>query len=113
MFSKAKADAYQRIEAILEKGPFVVGTHAVHRAFFLYELRWSQAGARIHEMNSLGWRITSITLPENDWQDGIRTAYRLDSKPLQSQEPKPESDFMCRRREEREEAAPLFAEVRP
>ena len=33
-------------------------------------------------MNDAGWTITSITLPESQWQNGIRTAYRLDSKPL-------------------------------
>lgn len=79
---QSKAQAYQRVEAILESGPFVPGTRAVHRARFLYVLRWSQAGARISEMNDLGWQIASVTLPENQWQSGIRTAYRLDSKPL-------------------------------
>lgn len=79
-----KAEAYQRVEAILENGPFVVGTRAVHRAHFLYSLRWPQVGARITEMNGLGWTITSITLPEREWRDGIRTAYRLDGKPLSS-----------------------------
>jgi len=79
-----KAEVYQRIEAILETGPFLCGTRAVHRAHFLYTLRWSQAGARISEMNDLGWQIASLTLPEWQWQNGIRTAYRLDSKPLPS-----------------------------
>lgn len=79
----SKAEAYQRIEAILERGPFVHGTRAVHRAHFLYALRWSQAGARISEMNDLGWQIASVTLPESQWQNGIRTAYRLDSKLLE------------------------------
>jgi|SRR6516225_12016136 hypothetical protein len=81
---ETKADAYQRIEAILEEGPFVPGLgRAVHRGYFLYSLRWSRVGARISEMNDLGWSITSVFLPESEWQNGIRTAYRLDSRPLQ------------------------------
>src|SRR5262249_53882764 len=79
---QSKTEAYQRIEVILEHGPFVTGTRAVHRAYFLYTLRWSQAGARISEMNDLGWKVSSILLPGRDWQSGVRTAYRLDSKPL-------------------------------
>jgi hypothetical protein len=82
MFPKTRADAYQRIEAILDEGPFVAGTRAVHRAYFLYSLRWSQAGARISEMNDLGWTITGVLLPESEWQSGVRTGYRLDGKPL-------------------------------
>jgi len=111
MLPKAKAEAYQRIEAILDEGPFVPGTRAVHRAYFLYSLRWSQAGARISEMNDLGWTITSILLPEDEWQSGVKTAYRLDSKPLRVEQPPIESDYMKRRRLEQEEAAPLFAGV--
>ena len=84
MLPKTKADAYQRIESIREEGPFVPGLgRAVHRAYFLYSLKWSQVGVRISEMNDLGWLITSVFLPENEWQNGIRTAYRLDSRPLQ------------------------------
>ena len=108
---KSKTDTYQRIEAILEEGPFVPGTRVVHRAYFLYSMRWSQVGARIHGMNDAGWSIASVPLPESDWQSGIRTGYRLDSKPLRPTQPTAESDFMRRRREERATAAPLFAEV--
>jgi hypothetical protein len=36
-------------------------------------------------MNDLGWKISSITLPQSQWRNGIRTAYRLDSKPLQTE----------------------------
>jgi len=79
---QSKDEAYQHIEEILESGPFVPGTRAVHRAHFLYGLRWSQVGARISEMNDLGWQIVGVTLPESQWQNGIRTAYRLDGKPL-------------------------------
>ena len=107
-----KAEAYQRIEAILDEGPFVPGTHAVHRAYFLYGLRWSQAGARISEMNDLGWTITSLMLPETEWQSGVRTAYRLDSKPLRPRQEPAESEYMGRMRQERAAAMPLFAGVR-
>jgi hypothetical protein len=107
--SESKIAAYQRVEAILEEGPFV-GTRVVHRAYFLYSLRWSQVGARIHEMNDAGWSIASVPLPESEWQSGIRTGYRLDSKPLRAARPLPESDFMRRRREEQSAAMPLFAE---
>lgn len=86
MFPKAKAEAYQRIEAILDEGPFVLGTRAVHRGYFLYALHWSQAGARISEMNDLGWTIASVLLPESEWQSGVRTGYRLDGKPLSPSE---------------------------
>jgi hypothetical protein len=75
MLPKAKADAYQRIETILDEGPFVPGTRGVYRAYFLYALRWSQAGARISEMNDLSWTITSLLLTESDWQSNVRTAY--------------------------------------
>jgi hypothetical protein len=36
MLPKTKADTYQRIEAILDEGPFVPGTSAVHRAYFRF-----------------------------------------------------------------------------
>lgn len=117
---QSKAEAYQRVEAILEQGPFVPGTRAVHRGHFLYTLRWSQAGARISEMNDLGWKIASVNLPESKWDNGIRTAYRLDSKPLtvksvstsksQSSKPSVQSDYERREREECDRAMPLFAE---
>jgi|SRR5215470_4579268 len=84
---QSKTEAYERVEAILESGPFVPGSRAVHRAHFLYALRWSQVGARISEMNDLGWQIAGVTLPERQWENGIRTAYRLDGKPLQSESP--------------------------
>ena len=110
LYQQSKAE-YQRIEAILDEGPFVPGTHAVHRAYFLYGLRWSQAGARISGMNDLGWTITSLLLPESEWQSGVRTAYRLDSKPLRTVTVQPESDFMQRRRDEYAAAMPLFAKA--
>jgi hypothetical protein len=112
LYQQSKAEAYQRIEAILDEGPFVPGTHAVHRAYFLYGLRWSQAGARISEMNDLGWTITSLLLPESEWQSGVRTAYRLDSKPLRSKQEPSESEYMRRMRQEQAAAMPLFAGVR-
>ena len=81
---KGNFETYQRIEKILESGPFIHGTsNLVHRAHFLYGLKWSQAGARIHEMNSAGWSIASVKLPRHLWQNGIETAYRLNSKPLE------------------------------
>lgn len=76
---ESKADAYKRVEAILEKA----GPAGVHRAYFLYTLHWSQSGARISEMNDLGWVIVSVTLPKSQWQSGIRTKYVLRSKPLE------------------------------
>jgi hypothetical protein len=76
---ETRAEAYKRIEAILEKA----GTAGVHRAYFLYALRWSQSGARISEMNDLGWSIESVTLPKGEWAHGIRTKYILRSKPLE------------------------------
>lgn len=79
---QSKVEAYQRIEAILGAGPFVSGTKAVHGAHFLYTLFWSQFRARINEMNDAGWLITSVDLPRSQWIRGVRTAYRLDSKPL-------------------------------
>jgi hypothetical protein len=108
MFSEGKAEAYHRIEQLLEVGPFVPGTRAVHRGYFLYSLRWSQAGARISEMNHLGWTIASVLLPENEWQSGVRTAYRLDGKPLRTGQ-EPESKFMRRRCAEDAAAMPLCA----
>lgn len=113
MLPETKADANQRIETVLEEGPFVPGMgRAVHRGYFLCSLRWSQVGARISEMNDLGWSITSVFLPESEWQSGVRTAYRLDSRPLSTTRQVSESDYMRRRREEKEEAAPLFAGVK-
>lgn len=110
---QSNVEAYQRIEAILESGPFVCGTRAVHRAYFLYSLRWSQAGARICEMNKVGWQIVSITLSESEWKNGIRTAYRLDSKPLR---PQCSCDWyegqQSRRRPTAADNLPLFAAVR-
>lgn len=76
---ESRADAYKRIEAVLEKA----GPAGVHRAYFLYTLHWSQSGARISEMNDLGWLIESVTLPKSQWQAGIRTKYVLRSKPLE------------------------------
>ena len=108
---KSNAETYERVQAILEEGPFLPGTRVVHRAYFLYSLRWSQVGARIHEMNDAGWSIASVFLPESDWQSGIKTGYRLDSKPLGARTIPTESDFMRHRREEREKSAPLFAGV--
>jgi hypothetical protein len=115
MLSKTKIDTYQRIEAILEEGPFVSGTRVVHRGYFLNDLRWSQAGSRISEMNDLGWKVASVLLPEDKWQGGIKTGYRLDNKPLRAAAPKSlyESAFMRQRRKEKSLAAPLFAEVEP
>jgi hypothetical protein len=110
--SQDNRETYQRIEAILEEGPFVPGTHAVHRAYFLYGLRWSQVGARISEMNDLGWTVSSLMLPETEWQSGVRTAYRLDSKPLRPRQEPAESEYMRRMRQEQAAAVPLFSEVR-
>lgn len=61
---ESRAESYARIERILETGPYVL-PRIVHRAHFLYELFWSQAGARVCEMNGLGWVITSVDLPKN------------------------------------------------
>ena len=107
---ESKTDTYQCIEATLEEGPFIPGTRVVHRAYFLYWLRWSQVGARIHEMNDAGWSIASVPLPESEWQSGIRTGYRLDSKPLRAPQPPAESPYMLRVRQEAATAMPLFAE---
>jgi hypothetical protein len=104
---ETKADAYKRIEAILEKA----GATGVHRAHFVFDLRWSQAGARISEMNDLGWKISSIALPENQWRDGVRTAYRLDSKPLQAEFHSQSTrtwDDVCRERNEKLERESEF-----
>src|SRR5438552_16362395 len=76
---QSKAEAYKRIEAILEKA----GAVGVHRAHFLYALFWSQHSARITEMNGLGWVIESVDLPKSQWVHGIRTKYVLRSKPLE------------------------------
>lgn len=78
MFPKTKADANQRSGAILDEGPFVHGRRTVHRAYF-YSLRWSQ----VTEIKKLGWTIASITLSKPEWRNSVRTAYRLDSEPLQ------------------------------
>ena len=94
--SRCKVEAYRRIETILQMGPFIPGTRVVHRAYFLYSLRWSQVGARIHEMNDTGWNIASVVLPESEWQSGIRTGYRLDSKPLPLSKDRAESDYVAR-----------------
>lgn len=75
---ESRADAYKRIESILEKA----GSAGVHRSYFLYTLHWSQHGARITEMNDLGWVIESVPLPESQWVHGVRTKYVLRSKPL-------------------------------
>jgi hypothetical protein len=68
-------------------------------------------------MNDLGWTITSILLSKSEWQSGVRTAYRLDSKPL-----KPREDWYDRQtgmprppakpEESDAELGPLFAGVR-
>jgi hypothetical protein len=77
--TQSKAESYRRIEAVLENA----GSAGVHRAYFLYTLCWSQAGARISEMNDLGWVIESVSLPKSQWTRGIRTKYVLRSKPLE------------------------------
>lgn len=79
-----RVSSFKRIEKILETGPFDIPEfpRCVHRSHFLYELRWSQAGARINEMEASGWTISHVTLPERLWRNGIQVAYRLDSKPL-------------------------------
>ena len=74
-----KFDAYKRIEAILEKA----GPAGVHKAHFLYDLRWPQHHARICEMNKVGWNIESVHLPKSQWVSGIQTKYVLRSKPLE------------------------------
>lgn len=81
---ESRAESYAEIEKILETGPFIPGMPRVfHRARLLYAPHWwSQCGARITEMNGSGWIITSVELPKNLWEHGIRTGYRLDSKPL-------------------------------
>jgi hypothetical protein len=75
---QGKKDAYQRIESILESA----GKAGIHRAHFLYELHWSQVGARVKEMNDAGWFIESVPLPPEQQIHGIRTKYVLRSKPL-------------------------------
>ena len=111
---QCKAEAYQRIEAILETGPFIPGIpRAVHGAHFVYTLKWAQARARISEMNDLGWVISSIELPKDQWRYGIRTGYRLDSKPLTLEPPRVDSDYMRRVRQEQSTAMPLFAGGKP
>jgi hypothetical protein len=77
--AESRQDCYKRIESILENA----GAAGTHRAYFLYTLFWSQAGARINEMNHLGWNIESISLPKSEWVRGIRTKYVLRSKPLE------------------------------
>jgi hypothetical protein len=83
---QSKAEAYQRIEQILERAEPHIGypcpRGTVHRAWFLYEAHWSQIGARVSEMNDAGWTVTSVDLPKSQWVNAIKTAYRLDSKPL-------------------------------
>jgi len=83
---QSKAEAYQRIEQILERAEPHIGypcpRRTVHRAWFLYEAHWSQIGARVSEMNDAGWTVTSVDLPKSQWVNAIKTAYRLDSKPL-------------------------------
>jgi hypothetical protein len=78
-FKQSHFDSYKRIEAILEKA----GPAGVHRAYFLYDLKWSQHGARITEMNDLGWDIQPVRLPKSQWINGIKTKYVLRSKPLE------------------------------
>ncbi len=80
MAAEFRQDSYKRIESILEKA----GAPGVHRAHFLYDLFWSQAGARINEMNHLGWDIQSVPLPKSEWVRGIKTKYVLRSKPLEA-----------------------------
>ena len=77
--SEDRLDAYHKIESILEKA----GAAGVHKGYFVYTLHWSQIAARITEMNQLGWRIRSETLPQKEWINGIRTQYHLDGKPLE------------------------------
>jgi hypothetical protein len=78
-----RSESYRRVERILEQA----GSNGVHRAYFLYNLRWSQAGARISEMNDLGWTIEAVHLPESRWINGIKTKYILRSKPLPTYQP--------------------------
>jgi hypothetical protein len=75
----SRFDTYKRIEAILERA----GPAGVHKAYFLYDLRWPQHQARICEMNKLGWNIESVHLPKSQWVSGIQTKYVLRSKPLE------------------------------
>jgi hypothetical protein len=75
----AKAQAYQRIELVLE----AAGPDGVHGAHFVYALFWPQFRARMNEMNRLGWRIQGVDLPKSAWVRGIRTKYVLLSKPLE------------------------------
>jgi hypothetical protein len=96
--NQSKTEAYQRIEAILAVGPFLADTRAVHRAYFLYELRWSQVGARISEM------------PDSEWRSGVRTAYRLDSKPVRVPRGSSESDYPRRTKGKAAAAMLLFGE---
>ncbi len=106
----AKAQAYQRIESILE----AAGADGVHGAYFVFALFWPQFRARIHEMNALGWRIQSVDLPKSAWVRGIRTKYVLLSKPL---EVAPDEDWYVKLKGKPRPSAdtsdlPLFAEVR-
>jgi hypothetical protein len=73
----AKAQAYQRIESVLE----AAGADGVHGSYFVYALFWPQFRARINEMNKLGWEIQGVDLPKSEWVRGIRTKYVLLSKP--------------------------------
>jgi hypothetical protein len=77
--ASAKAQAYQRIESVLE----AAGADGVHGSYFVYALFWPQFRARLNEMNRLGWKIQSVDLPKSAWIRGIRTKYVLLSKPLE------------------------------
>ncbi len=77
--AESRQDSYKGIESILGNA----GAAGVHRAYFLYTLFWSQAGARINEMNRLGWDIQSVPVPKSEWVRGIKTKYVLRSKPLE------------------------------
>jgi hypothetical protein len=81
--SRGNPESYKRVEEILDRGPFLDGTRIVHRAYFVRDLGWIQAGSRITEMNRLGWVISSIPLPKHLHRNGIETGYRLDSKLLE------------------------------
>lgn len=111
--SQSKAEAYQRIEAILEKA----GSAGVHRAYFLYDLFWSQIQARLNEMNRLGWNVESVSLPKSEWVHGIKTKYVLRSKPLEIAPGQDWYEVLKRRPRGSEDshvtAGPLFAEITP
>jgi hypothetical protein len=111
--SQSKAEAYQRIESILEKA----GSAGVHRAHFLYTLFWSQIQARVHEMNRLGWLIESVPLPKSEWQHSIRTKYILRAKPLEVASGQDWYEVLKGRPRGSEDshvtAGPLFAEIAP